>query len=213
MRRRHLLAVPVATLAATAGGRAVAGAYEDFFAAIDIDDAQTMRRLLARGMDPNTRDPKGQHPLFLALRSGSRQVVDVLIQARDTEVDAVNAVGETPLMMAALRGDLDAMQALVRRGARVDRDGWTPLHYAASGPSLPAIRWLLEQGVRVDTRSPNGNTPLLLAARYGPIDGAVLLLERGASARARNDNGHDAASYARLAGRETLAERLEAAAR
>lgn len=213
MNRRQMAATVAGTCAGLLGTRAGAGAYEDFFQAIERDDARSLQQLLARGMDPNTPDPRGQHPLFLALRGGAAQAVAALIAAPGIELDAPNAVGETPLMMAALRGDLQAMQTLARRGARLDREGWTPLHYAASGPSVPAIRWLLEQGVRVDVRSPNGNTALMLASRYGPIDGAVVLIEKGADARLRNDNGHDAASYARLAGRDALADRLEAAAR
>lgn len=213
MNRRKWVCALAAVCAGMFGTAAQAGSYEDFFLAIERDDVATLRQLLARGMDPNTLDPRGHHPLFLALRGGATQVVAALIAAPGIDVDAANPVGETPLMMAALRGDLDSMKALARRGARIDREGWTPLHYAASGPSLPAIRWLLEQGVRVETRSPNGNSALMLAARYGPIDGALLLLERGADPRPRNDNGHDAASYARLAGRDALGSRLEAASR
>ena len=46
---------------------AVAGSYEDFFVAIQRDDAATITTLLQRGFDPNTRDPRGQVGLMLAL--------------------------------------------------------------------------------------------------------------------------------------------------
>lgn len=186
-----------------------AGAYEDFIDAVETDNDGSLRRLLQRGMDPNTLDPNGQHALFLALRGGANKVFAVLLQHPQIRVDVANAVGETPLMMAALRGQVDAMKALVERGAQVGRSGWTPLHYAASGPSAPAVQWLLERGAEVDARAPNGNTPLMLAARYGSEDSVALLLRRGADRSLRNDRQFDAAGLARLEGREPLARRLE----
>lgn len=208
MRRRALLAAAWPAIVLPAG-RARAGAYEDFFHAVEVDNDGALRQLLARGMDPNTLDPKGQHGLFLALRGGSAKVVGVLLQHSQTQVDAANAVGETPLMMAALRGHVDAMTALVARGAQVNRSGWAPLHYAASGPSAAAVQWLLDRGAEVNARAPNGNTPLMLAARYGSEDSVALLLKKGADRNLRNDRQYDAAGFARLDGRESLARRLE----
>lgn len=196
-----------ALLPLAAGVRA--GAYEDFFSAIEVDDDGGLRRLLARGMDPNTLDPKGQHALYLALRSASPKVFALLLQHPAIQLDQANAAGETPLMMAALRGRVDAMKALIERGAQVDRAGWTPLHYAASGPSAEAVALLLARGASVNARAPNGNTPLMQAARYGSEDSVRLLLQKGADRRLRNARDLDAAGYARLDGRDSLAQRLE----
>lgn len=203
---RPALAVSSLAWAATS---ARAGAYEDFFRAIEVDNDSGLRQLLARGMDPNTLDPKGQHGLFLALRGGSSKAAAVLMQHPDTRVDTANAVGETPLMMAALRARVDVMKALIQRGAQVNRPGWTPLHYAASSPSPAPVQLLLELGAEVDARAPNGNTPLMLAARYGSEESVALLLNKGADRSLRNDRQLDAAAYARLDGRESLARRLE----
>lgn len=207
-RRRLVLACALAL----AGGSAAAGAYEDFFRAIAVDNDAGLRDLLARGVDPNTLDPKGQHGLFLAARDGSRKVFERLLQHPQIRPDEANAVGETPLMMAALRANLEAMTALIARGARINRPGWTPLHYAASSPSVAPVRLLVEQGAQIDARAPNGNTPLMLAARYGSEDSVTLLLQRGADRSLRNERNHDAADYARLDGRESLAQRLESGA-
>lgn len=194
-----------------AQGVACAGAYEDFFRATEVDNAAGLQELLLRGMDPNTLDPKGQHALYLALRSGSAKVLRLLVQHPDTRVDHANAAGETPLMMAALRGDVDTMKLLVARGAQVHRDGWTPLHYAASGPSAAAVRWLLDNGAPVDARAPTGSTALMLAARYGHEDSVFMLLAAGADRTLRDDKGRQAADLARMDGRESLAQRLEGA--
>lgn len=188
---------------------ASAGPQEDFFKAVDIDAAHIVSEMLAQGFDPNQRDDKGQVPLFVALRSESRQAVAALLAHPKIDIDAVNAHGETPVMMAALRGDLALTRQLLDRGARVTREGWTPLHYAASGPDPQVVELLLARGAPIDARSPNGTTPLMMAARYGAIDAADLLARRGADRVVRNDRGLNAADFAAGAGRDDLAQRLQ----
>lgn len=185
----------------------------DFFRAIDIDNDRTVKALLAEGFDPNTRDEKGQVPLYVALRAESGRVANAIAADPRTRIDEANAAGETPLMMAALKGRLDWVARLVQMGAQVNRAGWTPLHYAASGPEPRTAVLLLDRGAEVDARAPNGNTALMLAARYGSEGAVNMLLDRGADPRRRNDQGLDAAAHARAAGRESLATRLAQAAR
>jgi ankyrin repeat protein len=185
-----------------------AGPKEDFFKAVDGDQPKVVQRLLADGFDPNQRDDQGQVGLFLALRAQSLQVAALLMAHPRTEIDAANTASETPLMMAALRGQTDIARRLLDQGAALQRPGWTPLHYAASGPSTELVRLLLDRGAVIDARSPNGTTPLMMAARYGMLDSADLLRARGADLRLRNEHGMDAAAFAASAGRDRLAERL-----
>lgn len=196
-----------------------AGAYEDFFRAIKGDDAVTVRSLLAQGFDANSVDDKGQVPLYLALRDGSFKVCATLLDQPQTRLDQVNAVGETPLMMAALRGHSEWAGRLLDRGARLnasdnnERPGWTALHYAAAGPDAKTVALLLARGARVDVRSPNGTTPLMMAAQYGPEGAVQQLLQRGADPRLKTDQGLLAADFAVKGGRDLLAKQLQAAAR
>ena len=125
-------------------------------------------------------------------------------------MNALNAAGESPLMMAALRGDLAWAQRLIDRGARLEVPGWTPLHYAATGPETKMVALLLDKGAAIEARSPNKTTPLMMASRYGPESSVDLLLARGANWKLRNDLDLDAAAFARLASREALTRRLEA---
>ena len=205
----RLKALAVAMVLLASGSAAWAGAYEDFFTALEVDNDAGLSQLLRRGMDPNTRDPRGQHGLYLALRGGAIKSFRVLMQHPDVQVDAPNAADETPLMMAALRADTEAMKALLAKGAQVNRAGWTPLHYAASGPSSAAVRLLLDLGALVNAQAPNGNTPLMQAARFGTEDSVNLLLARGADRSLRNARNYTAADYARLDGRESTARQVD----
>jgi ankyrin repeat protein len=73
---------------------------------------------------------------------------------------------------------------------------------------VQVVELLLARGAAVDAVSPNGSTPLMLAARYGSEESVNLLLARGADAARRNERQLRAADFARLAGREALAVRL-----
>jgi uncharacterized protein len=190
-----------------------AGAYEDFFLAVENDRPQIVQDLLARGFDPNARDDKGQVALYRALRAGSLKVAAQLLAHPQLQPDARNTADESPLMMAALRGQIDIARTLIERGAPVHHAGWTPLHYAASGPEPRMVDLLLANGAQSDARSPNGSTPLMMAARYGTEDAVKLLLAKGAQPGLKNDLGLSAADFARQVGRDRLAEQLAAAAR
>jgi ankyrin repeat protein len=193
---------------------AIAGAPEDFFRAVNVDNASTVKELLAAGFDPNAPIDKGQTPLCLALREGSTKVVAALLADPRIQIDLTNSSNETPLMMAALRGNLDSARRLLEAGAQLNRPGWTALHYSAAGPeSAPVTRFLLERGAAIEARSPNGTTPLMMAARYGSEDSVNLLLARGASLEARNVQNLGAADFAKLDGREKLAARLAPASK
>jgi ankyrin repeat protein len=190
-----------------------AGSYEDFFRAVNVDNVGTVRALLAQGFDPNSTSEQGQVGLFLALRDDSPKVAAALLNDPRTAIDAVNASGETPLMMAALRGDVAWTERLLGRGAQLNREGWTTLHYAATGPGTGVVSLLLGRGAALESLSPNGTTPLMMAARYGPEATVDRLLAAGASLTARNIQGLNAADFARLGGRDKLAARLAPAAR
>ena len=184
-----------------------------FFRAVNVDNDRTVKALLAAGFDPNSHNPQKQGGLFLAMREGSFKVAQALLAHPDIRVDATTSADETPLMMACIKGHLDWAQKLLDRSAAINRPGWTPLHYAASGTELRVLTLLLDRGANIDAPSPNRSTALMMAARYGPEDAAELLLQQGANAKLRNDLQLSAADFARAAGREQLALRLEAAAR
>jgi ankyrin repeat protein len=193
-------------------GPALATPEDELLSAAQRDDGYRVMTLLVRGVDPNVRDAKGQTALHIALREDSEKALTSLLKHPQLDVNALNAAGETPLMLAAIGGRLGASKQLVGRGAQINREGWTPLHYACSGPDNGVARWLLAQGADIDARSPNGSTPLMLAAGYGGLSTAEMLLQAGAKPGLLNEQGLTAADFAARAGRDKFVKVLRAAA-
>lgn len=189
--------------------QAKASSYVDFFRAVNVDNADKVAELLNRGFDPNTVSESGQVALYLAMREDCPKVASVLLSSPLLKVDATNAVGETPLMMAALTGQLDWAKKLLGHGAQAHKPGWSPVHYAASGPSTELLALLLDRGANVDALAPDGSTPLMMATRFGTEDSVKLLVQRGADKKQLNDRNLSAADMARNLDRPWLLRWLE----
>ncbi len=179
-----------------------AGSYEDFFKAIQLDNPQGVQVLLQRGFDPNTVNPDGVPALVKAMQEQSFKAAQVLVDHPQTRANVLSLRDESPLMLAALRGQERLVVQLVSKGAAVNKQGWTPLHYAATGGHLRVSAFLIGAHADVNAESPNGTTPLMMAAMYGNSDVVKLLLESGAEAYLRNDQGLSAEDFANKAGRE-----------
>lgn len=198
------------------GQVASAGSYEDFFVAIQRDDGITVESLLRRGFDPNTTDAKGQPGLCVAILADSLRAAAALLRAPNLDVNARNANKETALMLAALRGQSDMVRTLLGLDADVNHPGWTALHYAASGTSsyqVEIISLLLEYYAYIDAASPNGSTPLMMAAQYGTDESVALLLREGADPSLRNQLRLNAVDFALRAERKDLAKAIADAIR
>lgn len=180
-----------------ASGLAQAGSYEDFFRAIKRDDAGVITQLISRGFDPNTPDPFGQLGLINALGEPAPKVIQALVNSSKIKLNILNAKGESPLMMAAIKGDVTAAQQMIKKGADVNKTGWAPLHYAASGGDARVIKLLLDNHAYIDAESPNGTTPLMMASMYGSSEAVQLLLAEGADVSLKNKLGATALQFAK----------------
>lgn len=190
-----------------------AGSFDDFFRDVRSDNASGVKGLLDRGFDPNTRDAQGQTALLIAVREPSPRVVQVLLDSPKTEVETRNAKDESPLMLAAIKGQQDVVTRLIARDADINKPGWAPLHYAATGGHVAIMKQLIDNYAFIDAQSPNGTTPLMMAAMYGSTDAVKLLLDEGADPLMKNDKNMTAADFARRANRPDAVALIAAAIR
>src|SRR6266702_3597756 len=118
--------------------------------------------------------------LFRSIENGDFSEFSRLVGA-GALVSAKNRLGESPLYVAAEKGQLEMVKALADAGADLDaqdlRTGNTALHAAASHNDIVLIHYLLSKNVRTDIRNNNGLTALELA-RAGGRASAVRLLEQ-----------------------------------
>lgn len=183
---------------------------EAFLRAIVRDDKNMVMTYMVRGIDPNTRDGRGNTALQIAIKEQSWMAAETLMLYPALDVNATNQAGESALMLAALKGRVDWLKLLIGRGATVNQTGWSALHYAASfTENSEGVEWLLKKGAHPNARSPNGTTPLMMAARYGSESSVDALLAAGADKSLTNERGLKAIDFARSAEREYLLSRLQ----
>ena len=103
------------------------------------------------------------------------------------------------LIMAADRGDITAMEILLRRGADVTEttwDGVSALMYSSSAGDLEAVELLLAHGADVNKVPENRMTALIGAVRAGSYWVAEVLLENGADPDQIDVDGLNSLMYA-----------------
>ncbi len=134
----------------------------------------------------------GVSALALCAGTAPARVLERLI-AGGAAVDAASATGQTPLMWAAARGQLENVRLLVARGADVNRQtaqGFTPLFFALKSgkPGLPVA--VLEAGGNPDHVGPEGTTVAQLALFQKDYAFAARMIERGVDVKAFDRNGY-----------------------
>lgn len=212
MKKLNNFAFLIIFLWIAASSAAYAAAPKDWWVDIANDRVQDVKTMLQQGVNPNSLSPSGQPALMSAIRNSAWRVYDALLAAPTIKLNITNSHDETPLMYLAVVGQTRRALALILRGADVNRLGWTPLHYAASTGKVATVKMLIAQKAIVNAPSPNGTTPLMMAAFSGNRDVVQVLLDAGADPTTRNLDGKSAADWARDKGFTDLATQLDAIA-
>ncbi len=164
--------------------------------AADQSDGKMLAVLLAAGADPNLADKDGTTALCVATEGGANVNVNALLRAKANPRAACGFDKNTPLHLAARKGDLRTLQALLAAGVQVDarnRTGETPLHQAAAwGESMPVLQALLAAGADLKAKDHGGDTPLHGANNHRSVPFVQALLAAGADVNARNGRGETA---------------------
>ena len=94
----------------------------------DADIRETVSLLLKLGFTPDSEDSIGQTALHYALRFGNIAALEVLLDAGANPNAPERRFGQTPMHMAAIRGDEEILDKSSKAGAQWDlrrRDGAT----------------------------------------------------------------------------------------
>ena len=122
---------------------------------------------------------------------------------RGFSVDSRNATGRTPLMNAALNGNVQVVKSVIKRGADpslMDNRGWNTLHCAAQGGDTDIISLIHTHLPNIDSKTREGDTPLMLAALNGKLRAVKWFLERGATVACEEKRGWNILHHAAQGG-------------
>ena len=98
-------------------------------------------------------------------------------------INGKSSYGATPLMLVCAVGNTQAVQLLIKRGAKIDnknRDGHTALMLACIRGYTDTARVLIAAGANVNAHSSAGVTPLACAMLSGNNELLSLLVKSGA---------------------------------
>lgn len=151
-------------------------AQAQLWAAIGAGDSAGVQAALAAGADPNLPDAKGSRVLHGAVARGELELLELLLDA-GAEIEAVDEgpYGPlTPVLLAVIYGQAEALERLVARGAKIDarvpdtqeghdRVGWTAAHFAASEGRLDMLATLVRVAPELlGSESADGRRPYAL---------------------------------------------------
>jgi ankyrin repeat protein len=129
--------------------------------------------------------PMSVTALITAVQRSEQKVIDRILKKKPSKeyINKADGLGNTALMNAVLANNVDAVNLLLAKGAKVDKSnnsGSSPLMMAAARGYADVVEALVANGADINKGDDNGFTPLHYAAQCGQQDAAKLLLSRGA---------------------------------
>uniref|UniRef100_A0A8P4G7K2 Ankyrin 3 n=1 Tax=Dicentrarchus labrax TaxID=13489 RepID=A0A8P4G7K2_DICLA len=156
---------------------------------------EVVKELVTNGANVNAQSQNGFTPLYMAAQENHLEVVRFLLEHNASQSMATED-GFTPLAVALQQGH-DQVVSLLLENDTKGKVRLPALHIAARKDDTKAAALLLQNDHNADVESKmmvnrtteSGFTPLHIAAHYGNINVATLLLNRGAAVdfMARND--------------------------
>ncbi|HUT40985.1 MAG TPA: ankyrin repeat domain-containing protein [Gammaproteobacteria bacterium] len=151
--------------------------------AVSRGESALVKQLIEQGLDLNQGNAAGETPLHLAAMRGDMGMTWMLLEGGADFNTTDQAVGYSPLQIAALQGHSEICEALIRYGASVDAltsRHETALHLAARAGHGAVVSVLLKYRANTAIRNNAGQTARQLAEQHGHAE-LVSLMEQHAS--------------------------------
>ncbi|XP_066256045.1 ankyrin repeat domain-containing protein 31 [Euwallacea similis] len=152
-----------------------------------------------KGSGPNTRNPlvtpmseRQQLALLMQMTSSGAESDSRSPSSSSSKTRDRNERGETPLHLAAIKGDVEQVCRLLAHRADpnvADFAGWTPLHEACNHGWYEVALRLIQSGANINAKGLDNDTPLHDAVSNGHLKLVKLLVEKGADIHVKNAKG------------------------
>ncbi len=164
------------------------------------------------GADALPTPERRQELLFDAARLGRTDMIAPLVKA-GVNLNATDARGFTPLILAAYNGQAATVDALIDAGADACKpDGsqgnTAQMGVAFKGNDAIAAR-LLAAGCDVNARNNAGQTALMMAALFGRSAQVAMLVKAGADPALADASGRTAKAVAQAQGNDAMVQQLD----
>ena len=129
--------------------------------------------------------------VFDTARFGTVAEMEALVQKNKDTINAKNAMGFTPLILACYRGNIAVAEYLAPKVSNINYNSsnGTALASVAVKGNTGLAKLLLENGANPNLADPNGVTPLVYAVQFENKELTALLIKHKADKNYRDNEG------------------------
>ena len=182
------------------------------YSSMRCDNKYVFKKLINENIDINSSDYADSHPyhnnpiIFHAIKFDEYYYLDLLLN-KNLDINSVN-ISEETILNAFIRNrtnlshdkSIEIFERLIDLGADVNARGYRSMQAIHCATYMKRKYHLLEfllnksNNVQINSRDEDGNTSLIIAARFNNIAACDILLKNGANPGITNPYGHSALS-------------------
>ena len=149
---------------------------------------QRAKELIDSGEDLGQRDADGYTPLHTAIALKYHDIAKYLLE-RGADPNSYHPHGWSAIHTATELQDPEGLKLLLKNKANPNltihnekrqENDWNCLHKAASDGATEIAKILLDHGLNINSRTPDGQTPLMISLDYRKLEIMELLIKNGA---------------------------------
>ncbi|HEX9962015.1 MAG TPA: ankyrin repeat domain-containing protein [Pyrinomonadaceae bacterium] len=169
---------------------------DGFYKAIRLNDVVAVKGFFDAGMDPNTKNARGETPLTFAVANSEIKTVKAVAEKADLNMQ--DNLGQSALHLALSKQKEEVFEYLLEKNADVNVGGskenlknQTVLYLAVTRGREDLVQKLLEKGADPNIADSNGGLALAEACIGTPLNQNIIkmLLDKGAKINQQEKNG------------------------